>query len=608
MIRIFDLAWILIRICVFWMAVYGYGYCLRKIFGKPAFRAPVIFSGIVFLLSISPLLSLLNLFTRDVLSVIIAVGALAGSWFFLRYVRRTLKWTGFPGVRTAALLLITGFLLLSNLLRASIPDTNPDALTAYAVTPDRWLNNGEITYFEDSILSGFPWTGEILSSWPASLSTGLMDQLSVLQVFQMSMLLAAAIAAWRLLGKGFNGLLLCVSSCMATSMLAEWASLPKIEMTALFFTTVAIGILLKQYLTEDRIFTCIPFLAMGLALATKVTAYVLLPSFLVLVLFVPVYRKLSLILPAILLMLIPPAIFAVNTYFHTGAPSYPNKLPFFSPDPEQVLFEVPEIKAHARANVASNDLLVETEPDRFFTNLGRLIESWGLPAYIFLFGLIVALISGKQFRLFVPLGCMLLYAVISSIAFDPVKWGAKYAFLMSPVLAAAGITWSKGSFLNRYVFYGYLIVLLIISSVHTRMESLFSYPFFSESIGFNSMDGVEVKPLHEWCNNNLPDGTRLLSLWKRERYFCDHEIIVIEKHPLGLRLFLAPSIGEEMALLDQMNIDFVYFKSDDPMPGKLERCINFLYSRRLDPVAEIGGYSLYRIIYKQERFHDPLIQ
>lgn len=590
------------------MAVYGYGHCLSRIFRKPSFRAPVIFSGIVFLISISPLLSILNLFTRNVLSVIIVMGALAGSCFFHRYLRQSLKRTGFPGLGTAALFLITGFLLLSNLLRASIPDTNPDALTAYAATPDRWLNNGEITYFEDSTFSGFPWTGEILSSWPASLSAGLMDQLSVLQVFQMTMLLAAAVTAWRLLSKGLNGLLLCVSACMSTSMLVEWASLPKIEMTALFFATVAFGILLKQYSAEDRIFTFIPFLAMGLALATKVSAYILLPSFLLLVLFVPVYRKLSVILPAILLMLIPPAVFAVNTYVHTGAPFYPNKLPFFSPDQEHVLFEVPEITIHARANVASNDLLVETEPDRFFTNLGRLIESWGLPAYIFLFGIIAALISRKQFRVFVPLGCMLIYAVISSIAFDPIKWGAKYAYLMSPVLAAAGVAWSKGSFLNRYVFYGYLIVLLIVSSVHTRMKSVFSYPFFSESIGFNSIDGVEVKPLHEWCNNNLPDGTRLLSLWKREIYFSDHEIIVIEKHPLGLRLFLTPSLGEEMALLDRMNIDFVYFKSDDPMPGKLERCIHFLYSRRLDFVTEIDGYSLYRIIYKQERFYDPLIQ
>lgn len=554
----------------------------------------------VFLLAISPLFSLLSLFSRGVLSVIIVIGALAGSRFLLKYGRQIVRRVRFPGSGATALFLITGFLLISNLLRASVPNTNPDALTAYAVAPDRWLNNGEITYFEDSIFSGFPWAGEILSSWPASLSTGLMDQLVVLQVFQMTMLLAAAITAWKLLGRGLNGLLVCVSACMATSMLVEWASLPKFEMTVLFFTTVAIGILLKQYLTKDRTFSLIPFLAMGFALATKVTAYIFMPSFLLLVLFIPVYRKLSHILPGIFLMLILPAIFAVNTYAHTGTPFYPNTLSFFPPDTDHVTVEVPEIAAHARANIASNDLLVETSPDRFFTNLGRLIESWGLPAYIFLFGTVYMLVSRKQFGVLLPFSCMLLYAVIASIAFNPIKWGAKYAYLMSPVLVATGITWSKDLFLNRYVFYGYLIVLLIISSVHIRMRAVFSYPFLSDSIGFDISNGVEVKALHEWCNSNLTEESRLLSLWKRERYFCNHEIVVIENHPLALRLFLAQSVREEMALLDQMGIDYVYFDSDDPMPGKLERCLHFLNSRRMDFVTEIDGYSLYRIIYNQK--------
>jgi len=357
---------------------------------------------------------------------------------------------------------------------------------------------------------------------------------------------------------------------------------------------------LKQYLAKDRIFTIIPFLAMGFALATKVTAYILLPSFLLLVLFIPIYRKPSHFLPGIFLMLLLPAIFAVNTYAHTGAPFYPNTLSFFPPDAEHVLVEVPEIAAHARANIASNDLLVETRPDRFFTNLGRLIESWGLPIYIFLFGMIYVLVSRKHFGVLVPFSCMLVYAVIASIAFNPIKWGAKYAYLMSPVLAATGIAWSKNLFLNRYAFYGYLIVLLIISSIHIRMRAVFSYPFFSESIGFDVSNGVEVKSLHEWCNSNLPDGSRLLSLWKRERYFCSHEIVVIETHPLALRLFLAKSLREEIALLDQMGIDYVYFDSNDPMPGKLERCLHFLNSRRLDFVTEIDGYSLYRIIYNQK--------
>ena len=546
----------------------------------------------------SPLLSLLNLFKREVLSAIIIAGAIAGFYFFLQNAKRFAKKTGFSGTGTAILILVTGFLLAGNLLRASIPDTNPDALTAYAVAPDRWLDNGEITYLEDSIFSGFPWTGEIISSWPASLSTDPMDQLSVLQIFQMTMLLAAAFTAWKLLSGGLNSLLLIACACMGTSMLVQWASLPKFEMTVLFFTTVAFGMLLKQYLTGGRVFSLIPFLAMGFALATKVTSYILLPSFLLLLLFLPVYRKFSHILPGILLMILPPAVFAVNTCAHTGAPFYPDILSVFPPDSEHIIVDIPEIAAHARANAASNDLLVETEPDRFFTNLGRLIESWGLPVYIFIIGTVFSLISRNRFRVYVPFACMLIYAVISSIVFDPVKWGAKYAYLMSPVLAATGVNWSGELFKKKYVFYGYLIALLIISSVSNRVHAILTYPYFAESNGFNSGREVEVQPLHEWCNRNLPAGSRLLSLWKRERYFCDHDIIVLENHPLARRLFLAPSLAEEMSLLERMDLDYVYFNSEDPMPGKLERSINFLSSRRLDFVTEAGGYSLYRIIYK----------
>jgi hypothetical protein len=124
------------------------------------------------------------------------------------------------------------------------------------------------------------------------------------------------------------------------------------------------------------------------------------------------------------------------------------------------------------------------------------------------------------------------------------------------------------------------------------------HPFPYRRDGSGLIPGVEVQALHIWCNANLPEGSRLLSLWKRERYFCDHEILVIENHPMARRLFLAPSLEAEMALLDSMGIDFVYFETEDPMPGKLEGCIQFLNSGRLEPMVEIGGFTLCRIVPK----------
>jgi len=106
-----------------------------------------------------------------------------------------------------------------------------------------------------------------------------------------------------------------------------------------------------------------------------------------------------------------------------------------------------------------------------------------------------------------------------------------------------------------------------------------------------------VKALHEWCNENLHSESRLLSMWKRERYFSNHVIIVIENHPIGRRLFLVDTLEEEMELLQRMNIDYIYFQTSDPMPGDLEYCIQLLQSDRLEHIIEVSGFTLCKIIY-----------
>ncbi|MCD4848116.1 MAG: hypothetical protein K8R76_07995 [Candidatus Aegiribacteria sp.] len=596
MSRIIDVLWILVRIGGFWIAVSGFGRITRIGLRKSGYDAPVIFLGLVSLLVLSVPLSFLGLFNRSVLSFILIAGALLHPAYF--FTRKRIHFSfKYPGFHTLILLLITVFIVITNTMRASEPQTNPDALTAYAVQPDRWLSSGRIYYIEESMFSGLPSVGEVLAAWPASLSSSRTDQLSLLQVFQMCMLLFSAIAAWTILGKGRNGLLITVIACMATSMLAGWASLPKIEMTVLYFSTVAICLLYRGYVNKDGKFDPVPFLAMGLALGTKLTAYVLLPSFLLLAYAIPIHRKMKTMFVWCIILAAIPLTFAVRTMIHTGAPFYPISISFFSADEDHFLPEIPEMTRLARENAAPTDLLVNTEPEPLSVNISDLVSSWGLPAVLFLLGMASLAMRQKLSLVLLPLAAVLIYCLIASVVFNPLSWGAKYAFLMSPFMAATGAKWSEKLVLPRLSFYAFLLVMALTSSLLPRFRYAVTFPGMSSSLDFRHPNIVTVKALHDWCNTNLPEGSRLLSMWKRERYFSDHDIIVIENHPIGRRLFLADSIEEEMELLDLMDIDYVYYQTSDPMPGDLENGMEFLFSDRLETIAEVNGFTICGINY-----------
>jgi hypothetical protein len=595
MSRIFDVLWIVVRVAAFWAAVYGYGRLAGKLTGR--FKAPVLFLGLISLLVLSVPLSLAGLFNRTVLTILLCSGTIP-ALLHLTPKLRYRKLRRLPGLTLCVIGGITLFFVTTNLLRASEPHSNPDALVTYAVQPDRWLEEGRIYYIEECIFSGFPMTGEILASWQASLAASRTDTLSLLQVFQMSMLLAAAGTAWRILGKGRKGLLICISACMATSMLAGWASLPKIEMTVLYFSTVALASILRNLSERNLNFDPVPFLAMGLALSTKYTAYVLLPSFILGALALRINRSRRIILPAMLLLLLPPAVFAVRTAMHTGAPFYPKGPSFLPADSAHMLGHAPEVLRLKEANTAPLDLLVNTSPDGFFTNVSALFSSWGLPGLIFLLGIAGLLKKRRLGDAAVPIAVILLYAFIAVFAFNPIRWGAKYAFLVLPLLAALGTRWSKDLTSPRLTMYAAAVLLLVTSSIIPRAKYLLDFPNKSDSLDFRYPDLVAVRPLHEWCNANLPEGTRLLSMWKRERYFSDHTVIVAENHPVSRILFFENSLEREIELLKDLSVDYVYCSTDDPLPGNLEESVPFLSEQSLlEPVIEVSGFSLFRIVH-----------
>jgi hypothetical protein len=594
--RILEFLWIIVRITVFWFAVYGFGNIVQYYLRKLGYKIPVHFAGILCLISMSILLSLFGILNRPVLATLLLSGALIRI-VMLNKTKLDFSQFKYFGIHGLILLLFAGFILVTNTMRASEPQTNPDALITYAVQPDRWLSSGRIYYIEESPLSGLPSIGEILAAWPASLSKSRTDQLSILQVFQMSMLLFSAVAAWRILGRGRNGFLITVIACMATSMLAGWASLPKIEMTVLYFSTVAMCLIYRQYIQKSVKFDPVPFIAMGLVLATKLTAYVLLPSFLLIALATPIYRKLKIMFVWGLILAAIPLAFAVRTMIHTGTPFYPYSIPFLEADEDHALLEVPEMTELARQNAAPKDQLVNTEPEPLFVNISELISSWGLPALLFLLGMASLTVRRKLSLVMLPLAAVLIYCLIASVVFNPLRWGAKYAFLLLPFMAAIGTRWTGKLVFPRISLYVFLLVMVLTSSLLPRFRYSISFPGMSSSLDFRPPNIVLVKALHEWCNDNLPAGSRLLSIWKRERYFSDHAVIVVENHPLGRRLFLEDNLEQEMELLRRMDIDYIYFQTSDPMPGDLEQCIQLLQSDRLEHVIEVSGFTLCRIVY-----------
>ncbi len=585
------------RLLVFWLAVYGWGSLARNLFKKSEWKLPWHLAGLLAFILFSFFLSLLGLFHRPVLAAIIVLGAVAGAVRLFR-LRNSWKSVNLKNAGAIVLAVLALFFTLSNFFRASIPHTNPDALTTYAVQPDRWLHQGRISYLDEIVFSAFPLSGEILASWPASLSTSRTDQLSLLQVFQMSMLLAGCYAAWQYLKrKRVASFLIIVIACMSVSMLSGWASLPKIEMTVLYFATLALCGIYRQYLDGGNSFDPLPFLAMGMALATKLTAWVALPSFLVIALVQSENRRIKRMILWSLLLLVPPSVFAVRSYINTGTPFYPYSDSFMAADAEHHLPPVPAIESLAHQNAAPNDLLVNRSPQPLPRNIAGLAESWGLPALVFLLGVVSLAYRKRLSEAIVPLISVILYLLIASILFNPTWWGAKYAFLLSPFLAYAGVLWSDGLIKPVISIFIFVIVLLVSSSVIPRLQ--FSSGFIGSPypLDFRPPNIVAVRALHEWCNENLPPGSRLLSLWKRERYFSDNPVVVLENNPFGRMMLLADDLQDELDLLRQMDVDYIYFQNDDTMPGNLEDDLQILHSDRLQRIADISGFTLMKINY-----------
>lgn len=585
--RIIQALWLLVRISIVWLAFHGMGTFTSKyiICSRIKSAIPKLVIGILVYIILTFLLSQLNMLTRNILPFLVIIPAIYGALIIRRTAANVFLKPELPywiTVPAAALLLV---FLLSSIFHSVVPHAMVDPLITYAVQPDKWIDAGGMYFLSETEFSFFPLLGEMLAVWPASLSAGRLDQLSILQLFQMSLLIGSFIIASKTAGLKVVGYLLALIVCVSSPILVKWGSWAKIDMTALFFVTAALSETLRKWLICDncRISMLVWFL-FGLSVATKLTAvFVLcavLPFLLTSIRWKDGWR--SYYLPGFALMMIVPGIFALRNYLITGEPFYPSHFPGFSTVDRWTFECVPCLNAVRSYGHAS-----------IFANLFSLFKSWGFPGLLFLTGCVYEIL-GKRRKAILLLISVMIYAVISCIVFNPTQWGAKYAIFFLPVMAVTGLYFLRDRM--KIILIILLPLIVITSSTVGRIEFIYRFVSNPAPLEFEGNDYPSVLPLHLWMNENLPEGSRVLSMWRPERYFSDHEIIVAQNHPDGIELFLNNSLEDELEILDRMDVQYIYFLMDDPLPENLEEHVELFTvigpDERIRPVISVSGSLL----------------
>lgn len=183
----------IIRVGIVWVAFYGAGHVVERILPvRKLFRLlPKEISGALFLILLEIPLSILGIMNRTITPILLLLFSFLGMLLLVKKVRNLEKSKNKNIIQLIGLIALIAVAIL-NLTYASMPNLLfDDPLITYAVQPDRWLNSGRIHWLEETTFSGFPLTYEMMAVWPASLSSDRIDQLSVLQVFQMTLLFFA---------------------------------------------------------------------------------------------------------------------------------------------------------------------------------------------------------------------------------------------------------------------------------------------------------------------------------------------------------------------------------------------------------------------------------
>ncbi len=598
----------LARVAVVWLAFYGAGKLLRKPLRVDA-AFPLLPSELLGMLAFVVLtvpLSVAGIMNRTLCPLLLVVLAIPGALFAYGELRDRSVLRK-PGVLTVVLSLFLAFVMLLNFTNASMPNLAfDDPLITYAVQPDRWLNAGRIYWLAETGFSGFPLLYEMTAVWPASLSVDRMNQLSVLQVFQMSLLIVTVFRGLSLL-RVKKGLWLPVAIIiLLTTAMYNWCSMAKTDTMAIMFCTLALVSAIRQ---RDKGFEGSPlssWLYMGMTLATKQTAIVALVPFLLYS--AGSFARYAMKWKALALaaFIAVPGAYAVRTMLRTGSPTYP-----VNPVASMVRegWELVEPPENTTVNTRSS-YLYEQKDFPLAKHIGIFFAYMEGNILLLLAGLAAALLHRKwgDALLTVPL---FVYGACAIAVFWPPWWGSKYSILVYPFAAILGAKLLSNSraglitacilVIPSFVIPGFVIVAGDGKPFEYRTavaRSVIQGEWATES-GYRMWMSTPEGMTHMWANSAISHESVILSLHEEKRYFFDGAVIVGWRHSVGQRLYLENSLEEELAILDTLGVDYVGFYRDNPAVLDQERKLAILdhigTGEILEPVVMIsGGYLLCR--------------
>ena len=605
-----SLAWSLLRIAIVWLAFYGTGSLILRIelIKKHFNLMPSVIAGMLLYMGVVVVLSLFHLLTRRVVPVFIIVGAMTGLVLLYIRIKKSLASFRFSMKHPPIIVpfLLAGYILVTNIMIAGRPDMfQDDPHVTYIVQQDRWLNSGHIYFLEETIFSGMPLISEVLSVLPSSLADNKIDQLILVQLFEMSLLIALILFGHNILGFNWKWIPALVISIAGCYQLVLWGHMAKPDTTALFFVTLALLILLKQTEKEEHSPDLSTFPIMGLALASKQTAYLALIPFTLLLIHITRRNQWSFtqLFYGVLLLFILPAVFAVRTMIHTGSPFYPHGTFEFMLKPDWIK---PELNLTFFRKIDRSSEMYEHIG--FFRNIWHYFREWGSSILLLITGYLFIARSNNSKKWILLIVGIALYSALSLILFYPAWWGAKYGILLIPFAAIFGI------YLLRNFRFSLILVTCIVSLIYllsdSPLSSIDNYGFVyrfrlltSYVTGewkcekYSIIEQDSYTPALQWMNEHLPEGSRILSLFARKRYLSNHEFYVLERHPISSRLLCENSLEEEISILEAMHINYILSSRNNPFPSDGENTLEILTRRGigeiLEPVMYIDNYIIY---------------
>ncbi|HOZ18739.1 MAG TPA: hypothetical protein PLF04_10480 [Candidatus Fermentibacter daniensis] len=561
------------RIMLLWAAFHGAGALLERPVRKylKHMPGPPVLCGMMAFLLMAFVLSLLHLLDATFMATLIAVAGLHGIVRIASELRQKLRTRKpcRPSPLGVLLVLLLMVLVPSTLFRAAKPQDHSDPLITYAVQPDRWLEKGHIFFLEETRFSAMPLLGETLALWPASMALpgisgfeGIdsdrleirMDRISLLQVFQMSLLIASVLLAAGVFGLGAAGTLTALTAVMASNMLTGWGSLAKVDMTLAFLVTAAMAVPARKLLSGGDGAGLWPFVLFGTVLAVKMTAWILLPFFLVLVTVSERidWRRLC---AGLAVMLALPACYMVRTFIHTGSLLYVGPLSFPTATGEWAWTPVPVL-----------DALSFRESPGLMADLGDLSLAWDYPLMLLTVGFAsMALKKEGRRRRTILMGVFGGYMVLASILLTPTVWSAKYTLMALPLIAVAGASWWPAGWRGFALGLCFAGAVSATSEMAARFRFMTGFMRSSRILTYDTDTYLSPRGIQLIANETLPEGSVILSLFSDERYHSDFPVICARTHPRARGLFLAGPLEDEVSILRELGVTHICFVRGDPM-------------------------------------------